>query len=182
MSDIALNKDDKSSSRQAQWILRANDHGHFDIQIRSDGSWWHKGEPIKREGLVRLFASVLHCDHSGQHWLVTPVEKGRIDVEIAPLMVTQVDNQPNGELRIATSTLDQAAIGPEHPLAFRQVILSNQVQWLPFVLIRDNLWAHFNRPSYYELMEHVIERDDGSLAITAGDYEVSIPNDAQAPE
>ena len=48
--------------------------GEIDIVIRSDGRWVHEGATIHREGLVRLFSTVLRKDPDG-YWLVTPVEK-----------------------------------------------------------------------------------------------------------
>ena len=71
-----------------EWMLKADDRGHFNIKIQMDGTWIHEGDPIKRDKLVKLFASVLHRDEDGQHWLVTPVEKGRIDVEVEALFIT----------------------------------------------------------------------------------------------
>ena len=54
--------------------------GEIDIVIRSDGRWVHEGAIIHREGLVRLFSTVLRKDPDG-YWLVTPVEKMKITVE-----------------------------------------------------------------------------------------------------
>ena len=54
--------------------------GEMDMVIRADGSWWHEGTRITREPLVRLFASILRQDEDGETYLVTPVEKIRIEV------------------------------------------------------------------------------------------------------
>ena len=42
------------------------------------------------DSLVRLFASILRREEDGQYYLVTPVEKWRIEVESHPLMVTDI--------------------------------------------------------------------------------------------
>ena len=52
--------------------------GDIDIRIASDGSWYHEGEPIRRESIVRVFASILRREEDGEYYLVTPVEKWRI--------------------------------------------------------------------------------------------------------
>ena len=39
--------------------------------------------------MVKLFASVLMRDKTGDYWLVTPVEKGRITVDDAPFIVAR---------------------------------------------------------------------------------------------
>ncbi len=35
--------------------------GEMDLRIARDGTWYHQGQPIQRETLVRLFASILGC-------------------------------------------------------------------------------------------------------------------------
>ena len=52
--------------------------GEMDMIIKADGTWWHEGSKIKRQELVRLFASILRKDSDGETYLVTPVEKIKI--------------------------------------------------------------------------------------------------------
>ena len=52
------------------------DHcGDSEMRIARDGTWYHQGQPIGREAMVRLFATVLRREPDGSHVLVTPVEK-----------------------------------------------------------------------------------------------------------
>ena len=62
----------------------------FHIKIAGDGRWYHEGGEIHRKALVKLFSSVLKRDSNGVFWLETPVEKGRIEVEDAPFIVTKL--------------------------------------------------------------------------------------------
>ena len=39
--------------------------GHSHMRIAADGRWWHEGSVIAREGLVRLFASILRREADG---------------------------------------------------------------------------------------------------------------------
>ena len=55
--------------------------GHSEMRIARDGTWYHRGSPINRPAMVRLFSTVLRRDPDGSHVLVTPVEKLEIDVE-----------------------------------------------------------------------------------------------------
>ena len=64
--------------------------GDIDIQITADGSWYHEGEKISRQAIVRLFASILRREDDGEYYLVTPGEKWRITVDVHPLLVTDV--------------------------------------------------------------------------------------------
>lgn len=142
-----------------EWMPKADDRGHFNIKIQMDGTWTHEGDPIKRDKLVKLFASVLHRDEDGQHWLVTPVEKGRIDVEVAPLFITGIDIGNQGEpssqsIHISTSTGDACTLGAEHPLSMTP---APDGELLPTVVIRDGLAGLFNRATYYDLMDLITE-------------------------
>lgn len=53
----------------------------MDLRIEADGRWMHEGREIQREGLVRLFASILRREDDGNYYLVTPAEKWQISVE-----------------------------------------------------------------------------------------------------
>ena len=59
--------------------------GDMDLRIAKDGTWWHQGAPIQRLALVRLFSTILRHDEDGEYYLLTPVEKWRIQVDDAPL-------------------------------------------------------------------------------------------------
>lgn len=47
--------------------------GDFGLSIARDGTWFHRGTPIGRPGLVKLFARVLRREADGSYWLVTPL-------------------------------------------------------------------------------------------------------------
>ena len=55
--------------------LRLVDEQQFDIRIATDGRWFHEGDEIRRIEIVRLFASVLMRDNTGDYWLVTRLKK-----------------------------------------------------------------------------------------------------------
>jgi hypothetical protein len=63
----------------------------FNMKISMDGTWYYQGTPINRVALVKLFASVLSKDRNGIYWLVTPVERGTIEVEDAPFLAVEVN-------------------------------------------------------------------------------------------
>ncbi|WP_322853379.1 DUF1285 domain-containing protein [Marinobacter sp. X15-166B] len=63
--------------------------GDIDIRITRDGQWLYRGVPLKREAITRLFATILRREEDGEYYLVTPVEKWRIQVEDAPSLPTR---------------------------------------------------------------------------------------------
>lgn len=133
--------------------------GEIDIRIASDGSWWHEGARINREPLVRLFSTVLRKDPDGI-WLVTPVEKLKIQVEDAPFVAVRVDR--DGEaLRFLTNVGDEVAAGPENPI---RVEVGEGGAPRPYVHVRRGLEALIARPVFYELVEMAADRD-GRLGV-----------------
>lgn len=133
--------------------------GDMDLTIRKDGTWWHEGSKFEREKLVRLFASILKRE-GDDYFLVTPVEKWRINVEDRPLHILLVERKGDN-IEALTSGGDLVIIGPEHPLQL-SVLDGNDI---PEVLIRGNLWARFTRNAYYQLTELATITDTGEVFI-----------------
>jgi len=140
--------------------------GDFGIRILHDGSWTYHGSPITRQPLVRLFASVLRRDAAGEFWLVTPVERGRIQVDDAPFVAVEVEVEGNDRdqiLTFRTNLDDRVAADENHPIRIETDPASGAPR--PYVLIRDGLEARLARPVFYELVELGREESiDGSKA------------------
>lgn len=131
--------------------------GDIDIRIAADGTWYHEGEPIKRAALVRLFSSVLWREDD-QYFLVTPVEKVRIQVEDAPLVVTQASFEGEGEsacIFLTTLTGDRFPLDDDHAI---RIDYSQGEEPRPYVRVRRNLDALINRNVFYSLVDHAVER------------------------
>lgn len=141
-------------------------HGSIDIEIDVNGNWFHEGDPISREPLVALFASILWCEQ-GRHYLVTPAEKLSIDVADAPYMIHQAE-YADGSWVAVTNTHEQVIIGDQHPVVLRPF----GEQWLPYVNIRYDLWARVNRSVYYQWVVEAMEQADNEneLWLSSGDY------------
>jgi hypothetical protein len=121
--------------------------GAIDIRIDREGRWYHLGDPIRREALVRLFASILRREEDGHYYLVTPVEKWRITVDELPLQVVDV-RVGEASTTVTLNTGRQVSIGPEHPLFLHRVGGSDTVA---AVTLENGLAALFSRPSWYQL-------------------------------
>lgn len=133
--------------------------GAMDLVIRRDGTWWHEGTQITRAPLIKLFARVLRKDEDGETYLVTPVEKIKIKVECAPFLIVRVDIMGAGKnqsIFATTNVGDVVEIGPDHPIDVKTD--TNSRDPVPLVRIRGRLDALFSRPTYYELVDHAIER------------------------
>ena len=135
-----------------------------EMRIGRDGTWYHKGAVIERKRLCQLFATVLQQDEKGDYWLVTPVEKGRIDVDDMPFLAVELQVSGNGAqqvLEFRTNLDHWVTAGPDHPI---RVVTNPQTgEPAPYLLFRDNLEARINRPVFYELAELAEERDVGGV-------------------
>lgn len=145
--------------------------GDIEMRIARDGTWFYQGTPIKRERLVRLFASVLMRDEAGDYWLKTPVEKARIQVEDAPFLAVEMTVEGEGtdqRLIFRTNLGEEVAAGPEHPLRIEEDPESGEPS--PYVALRGGLEALLTRPVFYELAQLAVpdETSPDRLGVWSG--------------
>jgi len=128
---------------------------HRDLQIRiaRDGTWFYRGSLIARLPLVKLFASVLRREADGSYWLVTPAERGRVEVEDAPFLAVELTAEGEGreqQLIFRTNLDDIVTAGPDHPLRTETAVDGEPS---PYILVRDGLEALLARPVFYQLVD-----------------------------
>lgn len=134
--------------------------GDFDIRIARDGTWYYLGSPIGRKPLVKLFSTVLRREDDGSYWLVTPVERGRIEVEDAPFTAVELKVSGEGEgqiLQFRTNLDAWIEAGPDHPIRVETNPATGEPS--PYIVVRDRLDALILRPIFYELVELGVEQE-----------------------
>jgi uncharacterized protein len=134
------------------------------LRIVHDGTWLYRGSPIHRMELVKLFASVLRREADGSYWLVTPGERGRIEVDDVPFVAIELDLEGGGmdqRVRLRTNVDEWLTLGPQHPLRLgRPGEQAADAGPVPYVLVRAGLEARLARPVFYELVEFGQERQE----------------------
>lgn len=139
----------------------------FDMQIDAQGNWYHQGGIIKRKELVKLFASVLTRLDDGSYWLITPAERGRIEVEDVPFFAPLVEFRGKGrdqQIDVITTLDERITLGHDHKI---RITYDDNNAPRPYVNIRGTLDAVLSRSVYYQLAERAIEDEDGRFAITS---------------
>ncbi len=148
--------------------------GDIDMRISRDGRWHYNGSPIGRESMVKLFASVLRHDDDGHYYLVTPVEKVRIQVDDVPFVAVsaEVRDGTNGpEYLFTTNVGDEVVLSNEHDLRMMKNLETDE--FMPYIRVRDRLDALVNRNVFYQLVEEAIETP------VAGGIELNIRSQGQ---
>ena len=144
--------------------------GDIDITISSDGRWFHEGGEIKRHPLVKLFASILRREEDGEYYLVTPVEKWRIQVEEYPLQI--IDSEVAADRIVLKSNVDEwLLLGAEHPLVVSTDAGTNEP--IPRVTVDRGLEAKLNRSVFYRLVEQA-EEEGGELWLGSDGHRFSL--------
>ncbi len=143
--------------------------GEIDIRIARDGTWYHEGSPINRPALVRLFASILKFEN-GTYFLVTPVEKVKLQVEDAPFVAVDFEFK-DGVLEFETNVGDFVRAGAENPI--RVATNPETGQPSPYIHVRRGLEALIDRKSFYRLAE-IGEIEEEQMVVRSGGQKFSI--------
>lgn len=139
--------------------------GEMDLLIDKEGGWIYKGRPISRDKTVKLFSRILKKENN-HYYLVTPVEKWKISVEDTPWIIVSADicneDMLNKQvIRVETNLGDAVEISPTSPLTME----FKAGQCIPYVLVRDNLRARINRPTFYQLTNYAGQNEEGKVGV-----------------
>ena len=151
--------------------------GDIDMRIARDGTWFYEGSPITRQGLVRLFASIMKKE-DGRYFLVTPVEKVGITVEDAPFVAVDFDVEGTGEaqaLVFETNVGDQVVASDANRIRVERDPETGEPS--PYVHVRAGLEALIDRKSFYRMVEMGVHRGGWYGLWSDGAFFPMIPSD-----
>ncbi|MBH0097393.1 DUF1285 domain-containing protein [Psychrobacter sp. NZS113] len=168
----------------------------MDLVIKANGEWWHEGGEMTRESLVSLFATILWKEENEgliEYFLKTPVQKIRIQVEDAPLLINDVGivNEDNKSwLEFTTTTGDVVRLDDEHQITLKAYNAKDrnitdhttsdvevdadsyqgkisETQIRPYMPVRNGLTALIGRNTFYHLTEiGELKEQDGEVILT----------------
>jgi hypothetical protein len=150
--------------------------GDLDMRIARDGTWFYQGTPIGRQGLVRLFSTILRRDGE-KYFLVTPVEMVGITVDDAPFVAVDFDVTGGGQdqrISLHTNVDDAVTASAKAPIRVDRDPETGEPS--PYVLIRHNLEALIDRKSFYRLVDIGVHHDGWFGLWSAGAFFGLIPS------
>ena len=127
--------------------------GDIDMTISKSGKWYYMGSEIKRPAMVKLFSGILRLESDNSYYLVTPVEKVRIQVEDAPFVavaITKEQSEGMNTVTFRTNLNDEIVLSKENPLSIE---IKKNDEPSPYITDRNNLRALISRSVFYELVD-----------------------------
>lgn len=126
--------------------------GDLDMRIARNGEWFYQGSVISRPQLVNLFSSILLYEEDS-YYLVTPVEKWRIEVEDAPFVAVMLDIEGSGNnqiLRFTTNVNNLVEASSENLIRVEFDPVTREPK--PYLHVRSGLEALISRNVFYDLV------------------------------
>ena len=127
--------------------------GDIDMTISKSGKWYYMGSEIKRPAMVKLFSGILRLESDNSYYLVTPVEKVRIQVEDAPFVAVAITKEQSAGINTVTfrtNLNDEIVLSKENPLSIE---IKKNDEPSPYITVRNNLRALISRSVFYELVD-----------------------------
>jgi len=129
-----------------------------EMKIDREGNWFYQGSIIDRDKLKILFSRILKFE-DGNYYLVTPVEKVLVKVDLAPYMIIDYEVDSDHENIILKTNLDLSIpLNNEHKLEVKKI----GDEHIPFVHVRNNIEGFISRSVYYSLIEIALKQDNAS--------------------
>ena len=124
-----------------------------EFYIDREGDWFYNKSPIKNKKLLNLFSTVLRKDKN-EYFLVTPVEKVPVKVELAPYKI--IDFEVNDEkVKLITNLNFQFILDKTNTTR----LINHNDSLIPLVNVRSNIEGFFNRNTYYKLVDLALEKE-----------------------
>ena len=115
-----------------------------------------------------MFATILRID-DGEYFLVTPVEKLRIQVDDAPFVATDMETEGAGEGRriaFTTNVGDVVVADAEHSIRVETHRADGgSLAPRPYVEVRRGLCALIARSVFYRLVDLAEEEANGEMSV-----------------
>ena len=144
-----------------------------EMKIDREGNWFYQNSIIGRDKLKILFSRILKLEE-GKYFLVTPIEKVPVTVDLAPYMIVDYEVDSDHKNIILKTNLDLSIpLDKDHKLELKNI----GDEHIPFVHVRNNIEGFISRSVYYSLIEIALNQDNGSsdqLTLKSFDYDFNL--------
>lgn len=137
--------------------------GRIDIRIKTDGTWLHDGTVIRRKSIARIFSTILRREDE-RYYLVTPVEKLKIEVDDVPFLVVDMETSGIGrdqKILFKTNMDEVVPLDNAHALTIEHTHTGPR----PYIEIRNRLRARLLSDVFYRLADLVENPDADPLYV-----------------
>ena len=126
----------------------------MEMRIDREGNWFYQGSIIGRDKLKILFSRILKFENDN-YYLVTPVEKVLVKVDLAPYMIVDYEVDSGNKKIILKTNLDLSfPLDGDHKLTIKKIGDED----IPFVYVRNNIQGFIARSVYYSLIEVALKQ------------------------
>ena len=122
-----------------------------EFYINREGQWFYNNSEIKNKKLINLFSTVLRKDDDS-YYLVTPVEKVPVKVELAPYQIIDFEFIQDN-VKLVTNLNFEFILNLKNTTR----LISHNDSLIPLVNVRSNIEGFFNRNTYYKLIDFALE-------------------------
>ena len=145
----------KSKQIESDLSTKASEIYHEFIGTSNDreGNWFYNDSPIKNYKLTKLFSTVLRKDDD-EYFLVTPVEKVPVRVELAPYKIIDY-SLTDDRVSLLTNFDYEFVLSKTNSTK----LIKNKDVFIPIVNVRNNLDGFFDRNTYYNLINYALEQN-----------------------
>ena len=142
--------------------------GQIDIRIKTDGSWLHEGTLIRRKSIAKIFSTILRRE-GGTYYLVTPVEKLRIQVDDVPFVAVEMEASGTGQAQqvlFRTNMDDVVLLDDDHELT----VTNSPNGPRPYINVREGLAARLVSDVFYRLADLVEDPEADPMYLWSAGY------------
>jgi uncharacterized protein len=142
-----------------------------EIFIDKEGTWFHRGAEIVRKDIIQLLSAGLERDDRNRYILHWDGNACSVEVEDTAFVVRRVDERDGSfSLHLSDDSIEE--LSPK--------TLSTGPDDVPYCLVKkDRFPARFTRAAYYQLAEHIEEKENGVFFLRAGEKKHPIPRAQQ---
>ncbi len=140
------------------------------LKLRADGTWLFRGEKIEHRGLQKFLSRQLRRTEEGQYWVVNGPQRGLVELEDAPFVVTRIlfagEDPATAEMTACLNDDSQEPLLADSLLMSKEGVLYTRVKrgQAGAAEAQDHL-ARISGNALIDLESLFVEMDDGSIAL-----------------